>query len=111
MKLTNYKEEYLPEILAFNQSVFPHRKNIEKSFEERFVLNPFSNRGLHQSSFVIDDENKIHGQFLLLPTQFHYQAKTYSGNFGFDFIGFINVVSINGWNDLFIRSFTTCTSI
>ncbi len=86
MKLTNYKEEYLPEILAFNQSVFPHRKNIEKSFEERFVLNPFSNRGLHQSSFVIDDENKIHGQFLLLPTQFHYQAKTYSGNFGFDFI-------------------------
>lgn len=85
MKLKHYKNEFRDAIIAFNKKSFPLRKGVEKSFEDRFIKNPYL-ADFSKSTFLITEENEILGQFLVMSTQFHYQKKTFDGFWGMDFI-------------------------
>lgn len=85
MEQIKYKSEVFDEMIRFNQEKFSLRQGVLESFEDRFFKNPYSENAIQNCQFIIENQ-KIFGQFLVLPTQFHYQNIHYKGVWGVDFI-------------------------
>ena len=80
MKLVHYKQDLWNAIIGFNKKSFPLRKGVEKSFEDRFFKNPYSS-DFSKSTFLETEDGELLGQFLVMPTQFHFQNKSYFHNY------------------------------
>ncbi len=85
IRFLNYNSEVYKQLLEFNKQCFPKRKNIENSFQDRFINNPFQKNGI-QDSFFMGDDTEIGGQFLLMGTQFLYNQSQYDAIWGMDYI-------------------------
>ena len=86
MKVTNLQEADFEKIEKFNQEVYPLRKGISEGFAHRFSENPYRKPDFNSSYFLEDDEQKIVGQFLLMPSEFFYREKSFPCNWGMDYI-------------------------
>lgn len=86
MKICGLSPDYFDELIAFNEKVYPERKNFRYRFDAQFLSNPLLEKKEKPYGYIsLSDKNEIVGQFLITPCQFHFTGKDYSGFFGNDF--------------------------
>lgn len=85
MEIKKFEGKDYYSLIEFNKVVFNLRDNIEESFEYRFYANPFAENRKQESLIAIDENKKIIGQILVMPSMFSYEEKQFEAYFGMDY--------------------------
>jgi hypothetical protein len=88
VKIRKITEKDLQKLTKFNAEHFSKSKDPEDYFNYRYLNNPYKEKRFDGIIIAEDEENKIVGQNLLMPTRFKCNGKIYSGFWGMDY--FVN---------------------
>jgi hypothetical protein len=95
MIIRKFEEKDYISLVDFNNIAFKRRDKIEESIKYRFYQNPFSINKTSEILIAKDDEEKIIGQIMVMPSEFIYEDKVYPAFFGMDYF-----VDLNARNSL-----------
>lgn len=85
MIIRNFEDKDYQSLIEFNASIFSKRDKIEESIIHRFFQNPFAKGSKSNILIALDDNGKIIGQILVMPSEFTHEGKVYPAFLGMDY--------------------------
>jgi len=76
VKIAKLVPDQYDAFFKFNKKIYPERQDVEKRFQFQLLDNPLlEDKSSANVLIAYSDENKIIGQFLLNPGDYHFAAK------------------------------------
>jgi len=85
MIIRRIEDQDIKELIEFNIRTYKERDKIGESFKYRYLNSPFKESFKDESLIAINEDNRIVGQALLLPSRLYYKGTEYPVYWGMDY--------------------------